>query len=215
MHTPVKRVFALALVVPLAAACVTKGQFRRALQTERVARDSAITAERMDRVAADSALAADIGSLRTDLQTMRTEFGARITAMADSLQSTVQFALPVHFDFDEDMVREHDRMALDRFSQVVNRYYPGAAITVEGFADPAGSTQYNLALSQRRANAVRDYLAQRGFEGVPVRAVGYGEARPVVAGAERDMPGAEMNRRVVFVIEAGQQAAQLTASVLR
>jgi outer membrane protein OmpA-like peptidoglycan-associated protein len=169
----------------------------------------------MDRVAADQALAADIASLRTDLQTMRTEFGAQITAMADSLHSTVQFALPVHFEFDQDLVRSQDQPSLDRFSQVVSRYYPGAAITVEGFADPAGSTRYNLALSQRRATAVRDYLAQKGFEGVPVRAIGYGEARPVVAGAERDMPGAELNRRVVFVIEAGQTAAQLTASAMQ
>jgi peptidoglycan-associated lipoprotein len=45
---------------------------------------------------------------------------------------------------------------LDRFATVVKEYYPGALVTVEGFADPAGGEIYNLRLGQRRAEAVRD-----------------------------------------------------------
>jgi peptidoglycan-associated lipoprotein len=92
-----------------------------------------------------------LASLRTDLQGMRTEFGAKITALEES----VEFALPVHFAFDEALVRPEDRAALDRFAQVVQRHYGGAKLTVEGFADPAGSVHYNLDLSRRRADAVR------------------------------------------------------------
>ena len=99
---------------------------------------------------------------------------------------------------------------LDRFAKVVQKYYPGAAITVEGFADPAGSARYNLALSQRRANSVREYLAGQGIGEQAIKAVGYGESRLVRPGATRDEPGAELNRRVVFVIDAAE-AGTVTA----
>jgi len=105
------------------------------------------------------------------------------------------------FAFDDASVRDEDRPSLDRFVQVVNKYYGGALLTVEGFADPAGSAMYNNALSKRRAESVASYLTQAGVQGVSMRTVGMGEARLVVEGAERDQPGAQANRRVVFVIE--------------
>jgi peptidoglycan-associated lipoprotein len=199
----------------LAAACATRGQLRRAVEQQR----TALAEERTARMAADSGLSADIASLRTelaslrtDLQGMRTEFGAKITALEES----VEFALPVHFAFDEALVRPEDRAALDRFAQVVQRHYGGAKLTVEGFADPAGTVPYNLALSRRRADAVRTYLMQTAALVNPVDAVGYGESRQVVPGAEKDAPGAELNRRVVFVIEspANSTATKLTAQAL-
>ncbi|HEX4934552.1 MAG TPA: hypothetical protein VFV33_15290, partial [Gemmatimonadaceae bacterium] len=68
------------------------------------------------------------------------------------------------------------------------------------------------ALSKRRAESLASYLTQAGVQGVSMRTVGMGEARQVVMGAERDMPGAQANRRVVFVVETkGGEAT--TASV--
>ena len=90
----------------------------------------------------------DVQGLRNDLQNLRTEFGAKITA----LESGIQFDLPVNFAFDDATVRDQDHAALDRFASVVEKYYPGTKITIEGFADPAGTMKYNLTLSQRRAN---------------------------------------------------------------
>ncbi len=96
--------------------------------------------------------------------------------------------------------------------QVVHKYYGGSLVTVEGFADPAGSPRYNEALSKRRAESVASYLTQAGVQGISMRTVGMGEVRQVVQGAERDMPGAQANRRVVFVVETkGGEAT--TASV--
>jgi peptidoglycan-associated lipoprotein len=83
----------------------------------------------------------------------------------------------------------------------VQQYYPGTKVTVEGFADPAGSVRYNLALSKRRADAVRQYLVGQGMPAEALSTVGYGKTRLVVPGAWGDKPGAEQNRRVVFVIE--------------
>ena len=208
------RVMVAALVGALAltAGCATKKQLRTAIdreRSERVAGDSANAAQTASQIAA---VRAEVAALRGDLTNLRTEFGARITAMEDG----VRFALPVHFAFDDATVRTEDQAALDRFASVVQKYYGGAPVTVEGFADPAGTERYNLALSQRRADVVRDYLVQRGLTSALVRSIGYGKTRLVVADASHDDPGAELNRRVVFVVEApGQsEAGRLTASAL-
>jgi hypothetical protein len=71
--------------------------------------------------------------------------------------------------------------------------------------DPAGSNRYNLNLSQRRARSVRDYLVAQGLTTDQLNTVGYGETRLVTPRAWGDQPGAEMNRRVVFVIETASQ----------
>ena len=106
-----------------------------------------VSAERSARMSADSSLTPDVASLRKDLDSLRTEYGAKITA----LENGMQFALPVHFAFNDATIRDEDKAALDRFAKVVTKYYPGSMITVEGFADPAGGVKYNLDLSKRRA----------------------------------------------------------------
>jgi peptidoglycan-associated lipoprotein len=192
------------------SACVTKGTFRREMND----RENETRAERAERIAGDSTLRADftaqIAALRTDLDTMRTQFNTRITAMEDG----IKFAMPVNFAFDDASVRSEDQAALDRFAQIVSKYYGGSMVTIEGFADPAGAPSYNVQLSRRRAESVRDYLSSKGLTADQLRTIGYGETRQVVAGAERDEPGAEMNRRVVFVVETRGPASQLTAQAV-
>lgn len=195
----------------LVAGCATRGALQKAMSDQR----SALAAERTERVATDSATQQDVAALRNDqqslrgelqalrndLQSLRSEFGAKIAMV----ETGMQFALPVNFDFDQAMVRDRDRTALGRFAQVVGHYYQGSLITVEGFADPAGSRQYNLDLSRRRADAVKSYLVAQGIPEQLVKTVGYGETRLVVPGASRDETGAESNRRVVFVVESKGQ----------
>lgn len=183
--------------------CATRGALDEAVNQQQAALEAAIEEERSERMAADERLASDLAELRDDLNALRTDFNAEIEAVARGLQ----FALPVHFAFDEAEVRSTDRAALERFASVVNSHYGGAVVTVEGFADPAGSQAYNRALAQRRAEAVRDRLISIGIQ-AQLRTVGYGEDRLVVPGASRDQPGAELNRRVVFVIESPPGAVE-------
>ena len=179
----------------LASGCATKGQLRRGLEEQ----SAALQAERNERMAADQALGQDVSGLRTELAALQTEYGTRIT----QLEEGMQFAVPVHFAFDRADVTTEAQPVLNRFSEVVKRHYPGAKITVEGFADPAGSAAYNRQLSQRRADAVREYLVQSGIPSGQMASVGYGEERPVVPGAYGERLGADLNRRVVFVVETG------------
>jgi peptidoglycan-associated lipoprotein len=178
---------------------------------------TALATERTERVAVDSATQQDVAALRsdqqslrgelqalrTDLQSLRNDFGAKIAVV----ETGMQFALPVNFDFDQAVVRDRDRAALGRFAQVAQRYYQGSLITVEGFADPAGTIQYNLELSRRRAEAVKSYLVAQGIPGQLLKTIGYGKTRFVVPGAARYQAGAESNRRVVFVVESKGQVS--------
>lgn len=216
-----KSIIAVVATSFLAVGCATRGALQKAMTEQR----TALASERTERVATDSstqqdvvALRADQQSLRTelqslrnDLQSLRTEFGAKIAMV----EQGIQFAFPVNFAFDQAYVRDQDRAALTRFSQVVGRYYQGSLITVEGFADPAGSTRYNLDLSRRRADAVKSYLVSQGVPDQLVKPVGYGKTRLVVPGASRDQAGAESNRRVVFVVESKGQVPVPVAMIDR
>jgi peptidoglycan-associated lipoprotein len=202
--------------VALLSGCVTTGRFKRVTEqqsAEIAQQKSALDAERTDRMAQDSALRQDLGmvrgdvqALRTELQQMKTDLGAKITAMEDGLK----FDMPVNFAFNDATVRQEDYTTLDRFAHVVSQYYPQSKVTIEGFADPAGSSRYNVSLSKRRATAVKDYLTSKGLTTNQLETVGYGETRLVTPRAWGNQPGAELNRRVVFVIEtAGQQSVAL------
>lgn len=212
----VRIVFVATLAATALSACATKGFVRKNVEAQRVAMAGELNGERTARMGADSSLrtdlnttnaevakvAADLAALRTELQGLRTEFGAKISAM----EGQITFAFPVHFDFDNATVRSIDQAALERFATVASKYYRGAQITIEGFADPAGSAAYNLRLSRNRAEAVRDFIATKGIDSVNVKTVGYGESRLVRKNASGSDAGAELNRRVTFVIDAPAEA---------
>lgn len=214
-----KRYTILAGASVLLSGCLaTQSQLKHSsdMQSQQLAQTRAqLDNERAERVASDSALAAqlgmvrgDVASLRNDLETLRKEYGAKIAMLQDGLH----FAMPVNFDFDDATVRTQDQPQLQRFARIAQNYYPGSKITIEGFADPAGTQQYNLALSARRAGAVRQYLVAQGLTGNELMTVGYGKTRLVNPGASRNQAGAEQNRRVTFVIESRGQATVAVAN---
>jgi peptidoglycan-associated lipoprotein len=141
-----------------------------------------------------------LDALEQELQAFRSEYKVSI----EKVQGMLRFDVPVHFEFDRSELRENDRPVLDRFATVVKQYYPGALVTVEGFTDPAGSAAYNLRLGQRRADAVKEYLATAGgFTTDSLKAVSYGKAknRQVVPGAHGPGQTGEENRRVTLVVD--------------
>lgn len=198
--------------------CATRGQLDRGLAEQA----AALEAERAARMAGDQQLAgnvqrveeqlaANISALRTDLAAMDSEFGAKLT----QLEQGMQLAVPVHFAFDRAEVDGNAVPVLDRFAELVQRHYPSAMITVEGFTDPAGPAEYNRRLAQRRADAVRRELVARGLPETQLRAVGYGADRLVVPNAAGNAFGAELNRRVVFVIETPAELGLQSSTAAR
>lgn len=102
----------------------------------------------------------------------------------------------VYFDFDKSEIRSDARDALRNNASVIGKG-DGGRITVEGHCDERGSTEYNLALGERRANAVKRYLVDLGVPSSRLRTVSFGEDRPAVQG--HDESAWRYNRRADFV----------------
>ncbi len=99
----------------------------------------------------------------------------------------------VTFDTNSTVVKPGLYNELDRVANVLRRY-PDTLIRVEGHTDSVGSEQYNMDLSFRRANSVRDLLAQRGVDIRRIETVGFGETKPVATNVTE--AGRQLNRRV-------------------
>ncbi|RUR29592.1 OmpA family protein [Vreelandella nanhaiensis] len=99
----------------------------------------------------------------------------------------------VNFEFDSAELTANARNILNGVAErLVNN--PDVRVSIEGHTDSRGSAEYNKDLSQRRAESVTTYLAQRGVGANRMRAVGFGEERPI-ASNETDQ-GRAQNRRV-------------------
>lgn len=149
-----------------------------------------------------------VASMERDVAALSADFDV----MVERMESAMRFNTPIFFALDDAGLRDEDQRMLDRFSNIVHDYYPAAVITVEGFTDPSGSTDYNLRLGQRRAEAVKDYLVTYGQLGPDrIRTVSYGEdANRLLTAASGDQGW--QNRRVVLVIDHGDAYGGLVAS---
>jgi OOP family OmpA-OmpF porin len=102
----------------------------------------------------------------------------------------------VHFDFDRSTLRPDAIRILDDAVMKLQAN-PTLNVTIEGHTDSVGTAEYNLSLGERRANAVRDYLLNRGIAASRLRTVSYGEERPI-ADNNTDA-GRAQNRRASIV----------------
>jgi peptidoglycan-associated lipoprotein len=101
----------------------------------------------------------------------------------------------VYFDYDSAEIKEDSRSGLRSNADKLNAGNLGV-VTIEGHCDERGSTEYNLALGERRANAVKRYLVDLGVPGNNLRTVSFGEERPAVQG--HDESAWRYNRRADF-----------------
>jgi len=99
----------------------------------------------------------------------------------------------VYFDYDSAALRSDATGSLKKNADAM-RGATDAVVTLEGHCDERGSEEYNLALGERRAEAVRKYLVDLGVPGSGLRVVSFGEAKPAVMG--HDESAWKWNRRV-------------------
>jgi outer membrane protein OmpA-like peptidoglycan-associated protein len=103
----------------------------------------------------------------------------------------------INFDLNSAQLTPQAQQNLDEFAKALhNDQLSSARFVVEGYTDARGTEQYNLGLSERRAEAVTKFLYERGVSAQKVTAVGMGEANPRVAD-----PMDPVNRRVEMRIE--------------
>jgi peptidoglycan-associated lipoprotein len=103
----------------------------------------------------------------------------------------------VHFDFDRYSLRPEAVRTLDEAVAVLQRN-PDVRVEIEGHTCNIGTAEYNLALGERRAQAVREYLASRGIGADRLRTVSYGEERPKHDNAREETR--RLNRRAALLV---------------
>jgi len=103
----------------------------------------------------------------------------------------------VHFDFDSATLRPEAMAILDKAADLL-KTQERVVVEVAGHTDSQGAEDYNQGLSERRANAAKDYLASKGVTATRLTARGYGEAQPVASNDTED--GRAQNRRVELIV---------------
>ena len=110
---------------------------------------------------------------------------------------TVEVGDRIFFDYDQYNIRADQRGTVEALAAWLDTN-GAATLTLEGHADERGTREYNLALGERRANAVRDYLIALGTNPGRLSVVSFGEERPAVLGSTE--AAWAQNRRSAFVV---------------
>lgn len=103
------------------------------------------------------------------------------------------YARTILFDTGRSSIKAESTTVMVDIIQILNEY-PNAKFTVEGHTDSVGSAKLNQSLSEKRANAVRDFLIDKGIGADRLTAIGYGEDKPIATNNTR--AGRTQNRRV-------------------
>ncbi len=104
---------------------------------------------------------------------------------------------PVYFAYDSSTIADAERATIERVATHM-RAHPGYQLGVEGHCDERGSAEYNLALGERRALALRAYLIGLGVAAERIQSLSYGEEQPAQAGHSED--DWRLNRRAEFLV---------------
>jgi peptidoglycan-associated lipoprotein len=103
----------------------------------------------------------------------------------------------IRFDFDKYDIRSQDTEILKENAALLKKY-PNVKIQIEGHCDERGTTEYNVALGERRANSTKRYLLSLGIPADHLSTISYGEEKPVDPGHTEDAWA--KNRRAHFII---------------
>ncbi|MEO8369762.1 MAG: OmpA family protein [Candidatus Solibacter sp.] len=167
----------------------------------------AAEAARQDAVAQQAAAKADADRMRLAAQQAESEK----TQLRDRLRQQLSLILEtresarglivnindVLFDFNQYTLKPGAREKMAKVAGILLAY-PGLKVQLEGHTDSVGGDEYNMKLSENRANTVREYLQAQGVQSGNLTAVGYGKAQPVAS--NDTATGRQQNRRVEMVV---------------
>ena len=105
----------------------------------------------------------------------------------------------IFFDFDQYLLTEGAQNILQKNAEWL-RSHPQARILIEGHCDERGTVEYNLALGERRAQSVKDYLSNLGISSDRISMISYGKEKPFVVG--RSEESWAQNRRAHFLLQS-------------
>jgi peptidoglycan-associated lipoprotein len=102
----------------------------------------------------------------------------------------------IYFDFDSSTIRDDQKPTLRADGMAIKNTPSWKRVMLQGYTDERGSEEYNLALGERRANSVKQYLVDLGVPAARLDTVSFGESKPAVEG--HDESAWKWNRRVEF-----------------
>lgn len=175
----------LVLCVSVMAGCAPKK-----VTTDEVAETTEVVPE--DTMAAEAAPAPEAAE---GMKESPIETTAVVDKDLEALAEEVRKLYTVHFDFDKYNIRPEDATRLRQNASWLKKH-KGVSITIEGHADERGETEYNLALGDKRAESVKDFLASLGVERSRLSTISYGEEKPVDTGHNES--AWSKNRRAEF-----------------
>ena len=106
----------------------------------------------------------------------------------------------VFFAYDQSTISSEGQQILQRQAEWLKRY-PRVSVTIEGHCDERGTREYNLALGERRASAVKNVLVALGIPSARIQTISYGKERPIVVGS--DEAGYAQNRVGITTVNGG------------
>lgn len=201
---------------------IATAQARSAQQDADAARQAAIAEQKRlaSETAAAKAARTEAESARVqaerDAQALREKLREQLNAILqtrDTARGLIVNLSDVLFDFNQATLKPDAREKLAKVCGILLAY-PTLHMNVEGHTDSIGTDEYNLKLSQRRADAVRDYLTSNGISMTNVEAIGLGKANPVAS--NDTAAGRQQNRRVEMVVSGdviGQPIQPTTSSI--
>jgi len=142
----------------------------------------------------------EVDSQQATTVDLTSDSGTSSEAASDPM-SDVDIGKPyvkIYFDYDQDTLREDALSDLLKVSRLM-KDNPKYTLLVEGHADERGTREYNLALSERRAKAVEDFLSASGVSSFNVEVVGYGEEKPVDNGSNESAWSQNRRAELFFI----------------
>jgi len=202
-----KSIKTAALLLSVGAALVASGCATKKYVTTEVAGLEAAGSQRMDGI--ESQVEAnqsrldeqdqDMGEIsQTAQEALERAIAAGKLAEGTFLFETIFSDDKVRFGFDEYGLSDTAKQALDIFVEDLKSRDQSVYIEIQGHTDSTGSEAYNLQLGQRRAEAVRRYLNQRGIPLARMAVISYGMAAPIADNSTSE--GRSVNRRVTVVV---------------
>jgi uncharacterized repeat protein (TIGR01451 family) len=125
----------------------------------------------------------------------------------DAPEPKVEYIDPIYFEVNQATIDPQSYATINHVAEVIKRYDNVKSVSVQAHTDSDGPMDYNLQLSIRRANAVKDYLVGQGINESKIRIAGFGEAKPRVANTSA--ANKAKNRRVEFELSLSDQTINI------
>ena len=190
-----KRFLLLVAGAALLTACET------ASEIDAVASGGSGSSEASSASSSAASTSADSGSSSTtssSSESTSADSGSSYSYDTDPKTALIKVGDRVLFGYDSSELDDEDRTVLDNQAKFLNQN-PSLQVTVEGHCDERGTREYNLALGEKRASSVKDYLTSLGINSDRISVVSYGKERPQVLGSNK--AAWSMNRRSVTTID--------------